>query len=486
MLVSVWGTAAAADWKSDVGFTRLQSELGAQTPTGAGVQVTQVEAGDSYYLPNTGLTAEFGGKTFIQKSTPAYVSSHATTVAQYFYGTQSSIAPGIATIENYNSANWKGIGFLQYGYALSPPTSSRVANHSWIGSSLDPQILAGVDWVVNRDEYIQVVAMGSPQLANAFNVISVGLSAGRPGNTSAMSAPYSAGRARPDLVAPGAALSWATPMVASATALLVEEGHRSGNTLSTDPAVKFTTNRNGNVIYNSERSEVVKAALMGGANRRSANFASAYTVNSSNGLNTSYGAGELNVYNSYHLIKAGEQNSREDCQAGGGEILARGFDYDPSFGGASQSNKVATYVFKALTTGDLAASLVWNLNVSSLTNTGFSASLYNLDLALYDTTANQLVGQSTSTIDNTENLWYTSLTPNHSYLLQVTTAPGQADFLWDYGLAWNITATTTHAPLPPSAYLLGSGMAAMILWHRRTRRRGSPDAVAPAPPAELP
>ena len=56
-------------------------------------------------------------------------------------------------------------------------------------------------------------------------------------------------------------------MVASAAALLVEVGHNGGNTLSTDPAVTFTTNRNGDTIYNAERSEVVKAALMAGASR---------------------------------------------------------------------------------------------------------------------------------------------------------------------------------------------------------------------------
>ena len=53
-------------------------------------------------------------------------------------------------------------------------------------------------------------------------------------------------------------------MVSSAAALLVEVGHNGGNTLSTDPAVTFTTNRNGDTIYNAERSEVVKAALWPG------------------------------------------------------------------------------------------------------------------------------------------------------------------------------------------------------------------------------
>ena len=183
------------------------------------------------------------------------------------------------------------------------------------------------------------------------------------------STPYAAASTRPDLVAPADATSWATPMVASAAALLVEVGHHGGNTLSTDPSVRFTTNRNGDTIYNAERSEVVKAALMAGADRTSPNLTNSvtpqgYAVNTANGLNNVYGAGQLNISNSYHIIAAGEQNSREDFLRGGGEINSVGFDYDPAFGGVNGSNKTGSYVFKALTTGSLSASLVWNLAVN--------------------------------------------------------------------------------------------------------------------------
>ena len=163
--------------------------------------------------------------------------------------------------------------------------------------------------------------------------------------------PYASGsRTRPDLVAPAGATSWATPMVSSAAALLVETGHKGGTTLSTDPSVKSTTNRNGDTIYNAERSEVVKAALMAGASRKSPNLTNSvtpngYVVNTDNGLNNIYGAGQLNIFNSYHLIAAGEQNSREDFASGNGEIMARGFDYDPQFGGLGGSNRTGSYVF---------------------------------------------------------------------------------------------------------------------------------------------
>jgi hypothetical protein len=312
-------------------------------------------------------------------------------------------------------------------------------------------------------------------MGSSFNAIAVGLSNGNSAHGSyplatTPSTPYASGsRTRPDLVAPAGATSWATPMVASAAALLVAEGHQGGNTLATDPLVTFTTNRNGDTIYNAERSEVVKAALMAGASRTSPNLTNGYTVNTANGLNNIYGAGQLNISNSYHIIAASEQNSCEDNPAGLGEISAVGFDYDPYFGGANGSNTTGSYVFNTLTDGTLSASLAWNLAVTGETANGFdtTATLYNLGLYLYDLTSSSELAYAASLVDNTENIWWTSLEANHQYMIQVQ-AEMQSEFLWDYALAWHITAGTSHAPLPPTIYLLGSGLLA-ILWLRRKR-----------------
>ena len=70
LLVLFWGAAAAADYKADIGYTQLQTELGSGTPTGNKVPVTQVEADtkenpDYYtYLPDT-LISEFTGKRLL-------------------------------------------------------------------------------------------------------------------------------------------------------------------------------------------------------------------------------------------------------------------------------------------------------------------------------------------------------------------------------------------------------------------------------------
>jgi hypothetical protein len=484
LLVLFWGAAAAADYKADIGYTQLQTELGSSTPTGAGVVVTQVEAGSvsggvNYYLPFLpGSTAvEFKNKIIIPTLTPYGVSGHATTVGTYFYGNITSIAPGINSIYGYDADNWLLTGFLDTEGGQPLISSARVANHSWVGSftlpeigSIDPlanvDALKRLDWVINRDEYIQVVAMNNgsgsatePLLGSSFNAIAVGRSDGNSKHGSyplatTPTTPYaSASRTRPDLVAPLGATSYATPVVSAAAALLVEVGHNPA--LSTDPLVQSTTNRSGNTIYNAERSEVVKAALMAGASRTAI---SGYSVKTTNGLSEVYGAGQLNIYHSYHIIAAGEQNSLQD---GGTGLIGRyGFDYDPFFGGSANSNRTASYYFTPLADGKITASLVWNLDVDSNLD---SATLYNLGLYLYDLTTNQLVGSSTSAADNTENLWL-SLNAGQDYLLQVLAISGD-NFLWDYGLAWDISTV----PVPGTVYLLGTGFLVLVGFRRKFR-----------------
>jgi len=483
-----WVFPASATYKDDIGYTQLVNELGSSRPTGAGVKVSQVEANDGgtgyySYMPNP-VNIEFTGKTIIptlgNPPTPPYTySRHAATVGSHLYRNNASLAPGIPNITSYLADHWLDYGYLNTAWGVQPASSSsRIANHSWVGYADDPavnsEILRRLDWVINRDEYLQVAAMNNgstnrPLLGSSFNSIAVGLSSGTSAYGSyALDSPYVAGRTRPDIVAPLSYTSHAAPVAAAATALLVQTGHDSGPSLSRDPAVNSTTNRNGDIIYNSERSEVVKAALMAGADRSQI---SGYTVDTANGLNSHYGAGQLNIYNSYHLIAAGEQNSLEDLPGSLGRISNYGFDYDPDFGGLSGSNTTGSYYFRTYGAGGLTASLVWNLDVNGGSPENFdgAAILYHLILSLYDVTNPLdpvLLGLANSSLDNTENLW-TSLDAFRDYLLQVSLAGGQDAFLWDYGLAWDISAPV---PLPATVWLLAAGILTLAGW---SRRRGS-------------
>jgi len=466
---------ALADYKDDLGYTALVEELGSAMPTGAQVKVTQAEASTSttrlIYAPDTANT-DFAGKTFTFPGTPSTgVSSHATGVGRLFYG-NASMAPGIKDVSSYEAIEW--IQTLFSGSGAATTAGSRIANHSWVGNGASATdsgtLLRLVDRQVERNEYLQVVGMANgagsnPLLGSAYNVIAVGRSDGvHDRGSDSVDSVYTAGRTRPDLVAPQSTTSNATPLVSAAAALLVETGHNGALRIS-----KGATRIPGlGTVYNAERSETVKAALMAGAERETANtstFADLTDYRSSghetaNGLDNRFGAGQVNVYNSYHIVAGGEQDSLED---GGVGIAPHGFDYDPAFGGASGSNDTATYRFTADSDRKLSASLAWNLGISN--DDAMTVTRHNLDLALFDVTNQSTVAVSASAVDNTENLWV-QLFGGHQYELRVTRADAAA-FSWDYALAWRMAPATEPVPVPGALWLFGSAIVAVGALARR-------------------
>ncbi len=453
---------AYAGYKDDIGFTKLQEELDTTLPDGNGIEVAQIEA-DDVWMPDP-FSDQFAGKTITDKSgTSVVYSGHATSVGNLFYGNTSSITPGINLIDSFSAIDWLQSGFLNTGNHTKKPdvTSARVANHSWIGSFsgsyYTSDALRRLDWVIDRDEYIQVAALSNgssnqPFFSSSFNTVIVGRTDGGHGQgLPDVDETYTDNRVRPDIVAPMGTTSSATPVVASAAALLVHLGH--GNpVLSTDPELSYTANRNGDTIYNAERSEVIRAALMAGADRRTSNSGNADIIDyrsdeaniAPNGLDSRYGAGQVNIYQSYHIIAAGEQNSYDDDPDNDrGDIGLSGFDYDPCFGGEDDCNNTGSYYF--CTDSEhirLVVNLSWNLIINGGETGSFdgAAALYNLDLILYDITDADnpvMVTSSASRTNNSENIWIL-LEQNRDYLLEVVPGEGQGVFRWDYALAWRL------------------------------------------------
>jgi len=449
-----------------VGHTALKAELGEALPNGAGVRVTQVEGhgpegrGPQGWTPDPGRP-QFRGKRFLMPSLP---SEHATDVASRFYG-NASMAPGVSEIECYPNGVWAVdmVGFLRTGRKALPLCSkSRVANHSWVGRTghkAHLEVLKRVDYVVATDDFIQVAgadnSLTPPDLLqSAYNPIIVGRTDGHHsrGTTGLGETLYCTGRAKPDIVAPARFTSTATPIVASACAMLISFAHQKGLSICNG---SYNSQRSGQTIYHAETSEVIKAALMAGADRSTSvnparlgnirDYRRPRARQTDNGLDRRYGAGQLNVRNSYHILAAGERDSAQDSAGGGdgrgGRVGPLGFDYDPAFGGASESNSQASYSFKApAARSRLKSSLAWNIKVNdSQTVWDGNAALHDLDLKLYDLDRSDVlpVARSTSWVDNTENIWF-ELTPGHKYELRVVVAKGQDEFLWDYALAWQI------------------------------------------------
>lgn len=455
--------ATYADIKADLGYTSLVSLLGAATPDGTGVAVMHVEAGINFVpdLSNSDLV----GKTIADFSSipSAASSSHATGVGVRFYGNTVSLVSGVDDIGVYsvNAFIFEYLNFNNLPVAAPEAVNRRVGNHSYVGGNLtdingDPvptatsEILRRLDWVISEDEFIHIAAPNNgtgiqelPLSTTAFNVITVGRADGSHlMSVTALDTVYIANRTAIHLVVPESTTSNSAPFGASAASLLV-------NAADTNPLWSDgnTTNRAGAAINNAGRSEIIKASLMAGASRLTVNSVAAgdirdYRVDgvnqTVNGLDRRYGAGQVNVFNSYQILAAGEQSSNQDGAAG--IVGYTGFDYDPNFGGASGSNSTAEYDLGTASGNQFfAASLVWNLDVTGPSGpSAFNATAVrrNLDLQLIDTTGggSVVVASSLSTVDNTENIWL-ELVAGRDYRLRVTRAGGNIN--WDYGLAWH-------------------------------------------------
>jgi hypothetical protein len=300
---------AQGDIAGDVGLTALIQRLGpGNQPTGAGINVGQVEAqespGNAY--PNPALP-EFGGKIFTPMSGAFGFSGHANAVGQNMYGS-ASIAPGVPRIYTYEAGHWVG-GHLLTGTGslpLAPPSGLRVFNNAWIADSgASIEILRRADLVVDRDDVLIVNGLNNggpnlPLMGFMFNGLSVGRSDG--GHSSGpTSSGDGLGRQKPEIVAPHTATSWASGIVSAAVALMYQ-------TALTPP---LSSNAN------ARRSEVIKAALMAGANH-GFNGAHAWSNNPATSganrgvtatpLDPHYGADTVNVDRSHRILTGLERN----------------------------------------------------------------------------------------------------------------------------------------------------------------------------------
>ena len=448
--------------KEDIGFTSLQTRLGVLMPTGTSVSVSQIEApdGSSNYRPNTSL---FSGKTFAFPSGGTTgISSHANTVGQYLYGA-NSLAASIGATANSDTVtvfevnNWLQSGFLNYNTASALPLveSNDIQNHSWIGSTnnttTDTQILRRMDYAIARDDFVAVFGLNNgsgttlPNLmGQSYNGITVGLSNGN--HSRGTTTIDGTGRTKPDIVVPTSTTSWATATVSSAAGLLIGVARATPN------------------LTNAQTSEMVKALLMAGATKTESEFSGGWTHSSTQPLDAVYGAGELNIENSYDILTAGEFNASSSTLAG-----KTGWD----FGTASASS--TNYFFFDLTSGEtnvsFTAVLTWNRTVTATdTQPGpgvsynFTSIVPNLDLKLYNAsgfTIGALLESSVSAVDNTELVYRTGMSPGR-YALAISSDTSGID----YGLAW-----VSQVPEPGTISLLLIGALGIGFQSLRRGRR---------------
>lgn len=434
--------AARADWRDEIGYTALARRLGGSLPSGRTIRISQVEmpfAGDGDYLPDRD-DAQLAGKTINGQSGAGGISNHATLVGRYCAGLTTSIGPGIRQIDLYEANNWAGAGLLNVNTNRPPGVEPRpVQNHSWIGSfgsrTLDADALRRIDWVVERDGVLVAAGVrngeGTPiphLMCSAYNVIAVGLSNGR--SSRGPTDIDTSGRIKPDIVVPVSATSWATPVVASSAALLLEAIEARGDPGRLNPG-----------LARSARPLLIKALLMGGAVKSPwADWHRGFEASSSRHdvpLDCRYGAGQLNIDRSYRILEAGRQTPDDAAAAHMGWDCNRVTPRSPQRYRCQLAHEAQT----------VSILLTWHrrVGVASERPLILSAAVANIDLRLYreaDTGAPALVDQSCSRVDNVEHLHLKNL-PAGAYAMEVTT-----DAEWDYAMTWDFRTAADDLTSP--------------------------------------
>lgn len=458
-----------ANWLDDVGWNDLSDLLGSDMPTGNGVFISQVEAGQggnqNQYFPETdpNNTVHIDAAldplgelpTFVNGSSGMHpnpaVSSHATNVvANVFYGDRNGQSRGANTIVVYQADDYLR-NFLNCGNgtacnATAPgdpefvdPADSQtkqyvVQNHSWAGSlgdGFDIRALRKVDYLADEFEITMVVGVsngdadpntGTPAhpalenlLAHGYNSLAVGVSAGDHSIGPTTLSGYGTGRQKPSLVSPLNSASSATGTVSGAATILHD-------------AV-------GGAF--AKRSETMRAIIMAGATKTEfLNFVDPETSavdpwsrSSSQPLDDILGAGELNVLESY-LITEGGRAVGAKTPFNPADSGSYGWDYNNV-----TSTDVRHYEFE-IPAGSIALDfsimLTWNVDI----NPSFlSQTLADLSLTLKDET-DSVIEFSNSADDNVEHIYIGEgqalefLGPG-TYTLEVA-----GDISRDYGLAW--------------------------------------------------
>ncbi len=487
------GTTLAQTNFDLVGYDSLEEYLGSgNVPTGDSVSLTIVEAPvasgtNLYYRINTG-DSQLTGKTITFSPTFASLSSttswHATNTARYATGSSWSMTPGVSTIYqmpvvyNYVDPNFVlnlNDGFLGSDFLritqdfVAPEVETRdIQNHSWVlstgNSSLDAALILRSDFAVARDNYVAVVgvnnassvAAGSPTadpnlnrnlLSSGFHVISAGRANGSHawGDTTILLA----GRQRPHIVVDADVTSWSTAITSSAAALLMDGASTmyAGDIPTIDAARDF---------------RVVKSLIMAGAVKDGLGPLGDHewaAVSSSKPLDEVYGAGRLNVLNSYQILEGGPQNASNVADA------------DRTGWSLGDVNSGAPDRFFFNLTGapefDLSISLNWALNISPIGGNynNMNATLTFLTLSIYEASGYSLLGGpialSNSTIENLQYLWLPGLGAGR-YAIQISSGSIVST---TYGLAWQAQAI----PEPSAGFL---GLLAIAFFLIRSRMNG--------------
>ena len=433
-----------------IGVTLLRvSDL---TLIGTGVKVAQPEAPENFdgtawqvnpliigQSTNLITYISIDGSASNYPNTLGIESGHADSVAGNFYGTTIGVAPGVAHVDNYE-ANYFYLPLITVGL----PIQAKIVNQSFIFGASPPQTNVDFEYdnfaATNNTLFVSGAGNSGPPSAPATAYNGIGVAAF--GGASSIGPTLDNGRSKPDITAPAGATSFSTPLVAGAAAILVQAGLRSdGGAGTTNAATDIRT---------------LKALLFNGAVKPT-NWAHTTTTP----LDTRFGAGILNVYNSYKQLAAGKFSFVESTSVA--------VD-DPHPPGSSTSN-VASLIgwdFNSISSVtndrvnhyyfDLPAGTPFTLTTTLVWNRQFGATdINNLNLYLYKIGNTNPISMSVSTVDNVEHIFSTRLSSGR-YDIQVLKKGGLTNVSGSesYALAFQFFTQTLE--------ITRSGNQAVLTW----------------------
>jgi hypothetical protein len=408
------------------------------TLTGSGVKVAHPEApypNDNDYEVNPNYVGQ-PTNLFTYISTNGAVvtgfpnsagieSGHADLVGANFYGVFRGAATNVSHVDNY-ALDYFYSHYISLGLPLL--NSARVVNQSFAFATNKESVVdpAYDNYAANYNAiFLSGVGNGgdNPVLppGTGYNCISIALFFSPP----LVSGPTVDGRCKPDIVAPdvadlgGEADSYAIPYVAGAAAILVQAANRGDGGVNTSAASDLRT---------------IKALLLNGAVKPNG-----WTNGTATPLDARYGAGLVNVFNSWEQLKGGQHAWIESASVSSGgahppgantnnEPTLAGWDYN-SISTTATQDTVNHYYFN-LSGGNaftLTATLVWNKQAGA-------SAINNLTLFLYNAANSNLITCSTSMVDNVEHIFLPAL-PAGRYDLQVLKS----------GSATQVSAAETYA-----------------------------------------
>jgi hypothetical protein len=485
------GLTAQAAYLGPIGVTLLQTVT--TNLNGAGIRVAQPEAYETNsnweVNPNANAVGQpvslftyisAGGSATNFPNSLSSESGHADTVASYYYGLPGGVATNLAHVDNYDANYFVQVSEQVIGsttnYIATLPSSNiddSVVNQSFIFNGATLAVQQALDSAYDNYAaryntlFVSAVGNGGPVSppSTCYNGIGVGAYLDSINYSSVGPTPDN-GRAKPDLTAPENATSFSTPQVSGAAALLIQAGRRGDGGSDTNSAADIRT---------------AKALLLNGAIKPAD-----WTNVPPTPLDTRYGAGVLDVFNSYEQLSGGKHgyivsnsvptgNPHPPTGASGAISALSGWDFNTNYS-SDISDGINHYYFN-VTNGlnnaafTATATLVWNRQRNQ-------TNINNLDLFLYDALSSNLVAASTSLVDNVEHIWLPQL-PQGRYDLQVLKngGPNIVSSSETYALAWEFSSTWLNVapsgtnlvlswPIYPDGFVLASAtnLAAPIIW----------------------